>query len=225
MAAEHAIALAGQTLLLLGERAVHWPDQRALLIADLHLGKADVLRRAGIAAPRGSTGADLDRLQALIERHRPDTLWVLGDLLHGPLHEAPWLARWRRFRAAHAALRIRVVVGNHDRAVDAGRLAIEREADAQVVAGLRLCHAPSAPGSMPYLCGHLHPCVRLPGVPRRWPAFSLRAQGLVLPAFSLLTGSSPPTATKSGAHFACVEGQVIPIGRRSHDALRRAGPQ
>ncbi|RBD77516.1 phosphoesterase, partial [Xanthomonas oryzae pv. oryzae] len=41
------LQLAGETVELLGERALYRPAHRALLIADLHLGKADVFRRAG----------------------------------------------------------------------------------------------------------------------------------------------------------------------------------
>jgi hypothetical protein len=50
-------------VVLVGARALYWPARRALLIADLHLGKADVFRRAGIALPSGGTGEDLQRLQ------------------------------------------------------------------------------------------------------------------------------------------------------------------
>ncbi|MEE7560223.1 phosphoesterase, partial [Xanthomonas sp. Kuri4-2] len=48
--------LAGETVELLGDRALYRPARRALLIADLHLGKADVFRRAGIGLPAGGTG-------------------------------------------------------------------------------------------------------------------------------------------------------------------------
>jgi uncharacterized protein len=220
LATEHPVALAGEELVLLGDRALAWPAQRALLIADLHLGKADVLRRAGILAPRGSTGDDLGRLAALLARHRPATLWVLGDLLHGPLRDGPWLQRWLAFRAAHAALAIRVVAGNHDRALDPARLGIERVDEPVGLGALRLCHAPPGDAGAPYLCGHLHPRLRLPGVPRAWPAFRLDVRGLVLPAFSLLTGGSPADAG-AAACFACVDGAVVAVPARRR--RRRGG--
>ena len=56
MADELLLLRAGESLVLLGERALYWPTRQALLIADLHLGKADVFRRAGIALPSGGTG-------------------------------------------------------------------------------------------------------------------------------------------------------------------------
>ncbi|MCK7595533.1 ligase-associated DNA damage response endonuclease PdeM [Pseudomarimonas salicorniae] len=211
MPAEHAVSLVDQTLLLLGERAVYWPAQRALLIADLHLGKADVLRRAGILAPRGNTSADLERLTALVDRYRPEALWILGDMLHGPLREAPWLDRWRDFRQPHPGLEIRVIAGNHDRSLDPSRLGVERVEGMVELGGLRLTHEPPAVADPLAICGHLHPCVRLPGLARRWPAFRLDSTGLLLPAFSLLTGGTLVQRRDGVRCFACVEGNVVPL--------------
>ena len=76
MADELLLLRAGESLVLLGERALYWPTRQALLIADLHLGKADVFRRAGIALPSGGTGEDLNRLQALLDRYACRELWI-----------------------------------------------------------------------------------------------------------------------------------------------------
>lgn len=90
MADELPVQLAGETMVLIGARALYWPARQALLIADLHLGKADVFRRAGIALPRGGTAEDLQRLQSLLDMHACRELWILGDILHGPVHRAAW---------------------------------------------------------------------------------------------------------------------------------------
>ncbi|RBC79810.1 phosphoesterase, partial [Xanthomonas oryzae pv. oryzae] len=82
------LQLAGETVELLGERALYRPAHRALLIADLHLGKADVFRRAGIGLPAGGTAHDLERLDALLAHRDVQALWILGDLLHGPAPRA-----------------------------------------------------------------------------------------------------------------------------------------
>ena len=53
------IELAGRTLWLLAEKAVYWPEQQALLIADIHFGKAAAYRRLGQPVPHGTTDANL----------------------------------------------------------------------------------------------------------------------------------------------------------------------
>lgn len=83
-----AVALAGEPMTLLGERALFWPARARLIIADLHLGKSHVFRRAGIAVPSGATRGDLDRLAALVARTAARELWIVGDVLHGPSTQA-----------------------------------------------------------------------------------------------------------------------------------------
>ena len=40
------VSLGGEDVVLLGGRALYWPARARLLLADLHLGKADAFRRA-----------------------------------------------------------------------------------------------------------------------------------------------------------------------------------
>ena len=77
------LLLGGEPVRLLADRALYWPARRRLLLADLHLGKADVFRAAGIALPRGGTGHDLARLSALVDATHAASVWILGDVLHG----------------------------------------------------------------------------------------------------------------------------------------------
>lgn len=213
-------------LALFGERAVHWPAADALLIADLHLGKGEVFRRAGLAVPRGGTGFDLARLSALLTATRAARLLILGDVLHGALHEAAaWRDDWEAFRHAHSALHIEAIVGNHDRALrapvgahdapacdGAAVLGLTRRDDGALERGLALCHEPDrAPSGGPSLCGHRHPAATVPGL-GRLPAFWWRANDrqLVLPAFSAFTGRVAPRPEAGDAFFACAGHAVLP---------------
>ncbi len=108
----------GTDVCLYGERALEVTAERSLLIADLHLGKEDLFRRGGISVPQGPTDNDLVRLTALIALSAPERLLVLGDFVHGAIHDAPWLTAWQRWRSAHRELAVVVVAGNHDRQVD-----------------------------------------------------------------------------------------------------------
>lgn len=214
MADSVAIALAGEPVQLLGARALYRPQRRALLVADLHLGKADVFRRAGIALPAGGTGHDLERLDALLARHEVGTLWILGDLLHGPAPRAAWHRHWCAWRERHPALRVVALRGNHDRALRGDVLGIEAAGEQVEDGAFLLRHEPRPHPTRHVLCGHLHPQVRLPGMARRWPAFWLRERLTVLPAFSHFTAGLVP-ALQPGEHLvACVEDAAIALPAR-----------
>ncbi|RZA14803.1 MAG: phosphoesterase, partial [Lysobacteraceae bacterium] len=88
------VRLGGEPVRLLADRALYWPARRRLLLADLHLGKADTFRAAGIALPRGGTALDLARIAALVAAQGAEELWVLGDLLHGRTDLSSWRAAW-----------------------------------------------------------------------------------------------------------------------------------
>ena len=207
------VALGGQTLELLGERALHWPAQRRLIVADLHLGKADAFRSAGLALPEGDTREDLDRLARLVVRCGVESLWVLGDFLHGPLRGDAWRDQWRAFRRSHSSLDVVVVPGNHDRALRGAELDVRIEASRLTDGPFVFAHDPAgqttrASATAPtVVCGHVHPVVRIPGIAGRHPAFVIDAGVLVLPAFSAFTGGW--LVTPDSLRFACVRGHLL----------------
>lgn len=208
--------LAGEAAQLLGDRALYLPRTQALLLSDLHLGKGEAFRRAGIAVPGGGTAHDLQRLDALLAARPVQVLWILGDLLHGPAARAHWLAQWQAWRARHPALSIRVLRGNHDRALDARLLGAEDAGDGVRDGPFLLRHDPPRASRTPgddahVLCGHLHPLAALPGLRRRWPAFWLRPGLTVLPAFSAFTAGVVPAQATGERLVACVEGAAIAL--------------
>lgn len=186
------ILLAGEPVVLLADRALYWPARGRLLIADLHLGKGDVFRAAGIPVPTGGTAHDLARLDALLRATAARELWVLGDFLHGPRH-AGVDAAWRAFRHAHARVHVAVVRGNHDARFDAGAAGVDEVPDGIHDGPFVFRHAPhevAAPvhGDAPHLlCGHVHPVLRIRGAGAH-PMFWLQPGCTVLPAFSRFTG-------------------------------------
>ncbi len=196
----------GETLHCLADRALYRPATRTLYVADVHLGKAQQLRRAGIGVPSGSTTQDLARLSTLIATTGASTLCVLGDFLHGALDPADdWLARLRDWRRQHAGLRLRLLLGNHDRRLHALPLDAELLGETAQDAPYTLVHAPDdAPVDAPALCGHVHPVLRLPAPGRalRLPCFWIQPRLLMLPAFGALTGGW--TVTPAGTDRAVV---------------------
>ena len=213
------IALAGETAVLLPERGLWWPRMSLLAIADLHLGKGDHFRRAGIALPRGGTALDLQRLDALLEATRATRLLVLGDLLHAAVNDAPWRTAWSRWRAGRAALSVELVSGNHDRALRtqsglAETLGLHVHGALLAFAPFVFVHDPAdAADAAGYrLGGHLHPVVRLPGVPRL-PAFHFDEKAGVLPAFTAFAGGWRVDREPGTRLFACAPDVVVDVSR------------
>lgn len=208
-----AMALAGERVVLLGARAMHWPARSRLVIADLHLGKSHVFRQAGIAVPRGATMDDLNRLSALIAATQSTELLIVGDVLHGPAAQAAWRDAWIAWREAHAGVDVAVLAGNHDRALDAPALGMRQLGQAWADGPFLFRHLPTPDTQGRHvIAGHVHPKTRVPGVPRSWPAFWLRPGITVLPAFSDFTGGHPVQGGQGASLVACVEGDALALG-------------
>ena len=203
------VVIAGEKVVLFADRALFWPRETALLIADLHLGKGDTFRKAGIALPSGGTRHDLDRLTASIQRTRANRLIVLGDMLHASAKTKRWRETWDAWRADHADLQIDVIAGNHDRALAGAGLDIQHHAHALAIAPFLLRHAPGEASDAHVICGHVHPVVRLPRIAGRWPAFVLGERQTILPSFSAFTGGGGIDA--SAARFAVCNGAEIAL--------------
>lgn len=185
---------AGEDLWLLPERALWWPAEKVLFIADLHLGKAATYRALGQPVPAGTTLENLTRLSRLLLRYQPEQLVVLGDFLHAPQAHTPSvleaLAQWR---ASHADLRCCLVRGNHDdRAGDPpASLLIQVVDEPWPVGSFAACHHPQLHATRTVIAGHLHPALSLRGRGRehlRLPCFCFEPGCVILPAFGEFTG-------------------------------------
>ena len=199
---------AGLSIGLHPSGAAFLPDHAALLVADVHLGKAASFRRLGVPVPAGSTATTLQALGNAITSlggTPVQHLVFLGDLLHAARGRSAGLssvveqalAAWREQRPG---LQVQLVRGNHDRAAGDPPLewGITLQTEPWPMGPWALCHEPQAvPGSYT-LAGHLHPCIGLKGGARerlRLPCFwfgdpARHAVG-VLPAFGDFTGMHP----------------------------------
>lgn len=190
-----SVEQAGERLELLPERAIWWPGERTLLIADVHFGKGAAFRALGVPVPRGTTRENLARLDTLIERHDARAIVFLGDFLHArSSHAADTLADLAEWRARHRDLELELVRGNHDlRAGEPPASLGIRVVDEPYRRGpFALAHHPRRFEGAYTLAGHLHPSYRLHGRGGdavRLPCFWFRDGVGVLPAFGSFTGS------------------------------------
>jgi uncharacterized protein len=185
--------IAGQCMLLDARRALFWSRQKALLVADVHLGKASLFRQSGSALPSGSTTHVLASLSSLIADYRPQRLIILGDLVHGyESAAAPWLANFATWRAFHSALELLLVTGNHDKRATLDQIRME-SVDEWTIGDILLRHVPEPDASRYVISGHVHPgaILRDGRLAQRYPAFWIGPKRCLLPACGLLTGLSP----------------------------------
>lgn len=201
----------GHRLELLAERAVWDPQQRTLLVADLHLGKAEHFQGHGIALPSDGDATSFNTLLALAHRLEPQSVVVLGDLIHG---RAGLTAELRQKLAALPALLgcpLRLIDGNHERG--SWLEGLRREPSSRL-GPLWLSHAPEPRADRLNLCGHLHPValVGRGGERLRLPCYAYRrgssGDQLVLPAFGHLTGGHP--CHEADGLWLVAEGHVVP---------------
>ncbi len=191
--------MGGEAVHALGARALWWGAGRALIVADLHLGKCAHFRSLGVPAPLGSAEETLGRLGGLIEAFGAERVVVLGDLLHsGRWRDGETVAAVDRWMAARNRPEVMLIEGNHDRA--AGELpsawGVEVARGPHEFGPFALCHDPrEGEGARKYaLAGHIHPVARLydrAGHGLRLPCFVVGPRAAVLPAFGAFTGGEP----------------------------------
>lgn len=214
--ASSTLEIAGETLQPLAEKALHWPRERTLFIADAHFGKAASFRAAGIPLPPGSTGAALERIGLCIRRTGARRVVFLGDFLHSREgRAAQTLARFAAWREQHREIDLWLVRGNHDgkagdpppewkiRVVDEG----------EVLGPFCLAHHPEPDLRGYVLAGHVHPAVQLTGAgdSLRLACFWFGAYVCVLPAFGEFTGTYTVRPQAGDRVFVPVDGAVIEL--------------
>jgi uncharacterized protein len=217
MSGHASVQIAGVDLHLLPERAIWAPALDALLVADVHWGKAAAFRHGGIPVPRGTTRTDLDRLTALLSATGARRLVILGDLLHARSSLPPaTLAAITAWRAEHAGVQMLLVRGNHDRSAGdpPAMLDIACVDEGAVLGPFALHHHPRASSEQGYvLAGHVHPLLRLTGRGRQrltLPCFAFTERSALLPAFGGFTGGAVLDAAEYAQVFVIADSTVVP---------------
>ena len=187
------ISLNGEAVLLLPQKALYWPREKMLVIADIHFGKAAAFRAQGVPVPRGTTSQNLAALDELMDLHETAQIVFLGDFLHARAsHASATVAAMLAWRLRNPGVRLILVRGNHDlRAGDpAASLGIEMVDEPFTVGAFSFCHHPDIAGDGYVLAGHVHPVyvlsTRLDSL--RLPCFLAGTTRMVLPSFGAFTG-------------------------------------
>lgn len=231
------------SLVLDPRKAVWFPRDRTLAVADLHLGYSWIHRTAGNLLPVGISDDTAARLVHLVEEYRPMRLVVLGDIVH---RAAPIPALVEALSGLLKAVEkwclVTLLAGNHDAALG-GLLArcqwrgelmrewygcdfILMHGDADADASKRLACAKR--DGRRIVIGHEHPAIRLgDGVATsaKCPCFLLGDALVILPAFSSWAAgtdfrkgewlSQYATATRFHTAVAIMGKRLLPIPLQS----------
>jgi uncharacterized protein len=189
---------AGHEMLLGHGRALYWPAERALLVADLHLEKASWFAQRGQMLPPYDSRDTLERLADAVRITGARRVITLGDNFHDDAGALRLDAHCTgMLEALTRALDWVWITGNHDEALPrgfGGAILTELE-----VGGITLRHEARAGETAPELSGHYHPKMRMTVRNRhiaRPCAVLARGGGgnvsggerMILPAFGTLTG-------------------------------------
>jgi len=177
----YPLTFAGTEFVALANGALFCPSMRALILADLHLGKSErMARRGGALLPPFETRDTLDRLQSAIRDTNAAKLFLLGDVFDDDAARNALSpqdsAMWQDILSMRDCT---ILAGNHD--PDA-----QQEA---MIGAITLRHI-AATG--PDISGHYHPKARLKNATR--PAFMIGQDHLILPAFGTFTGGLDATS-------------------------------
>ena len=192
------LSFAGEEWLLTEGRALFWPRENALLVADLHLEKGSFFARHGQMVPPYDSRETLERVALAIRETGARRVITLGD----NFHDSDGSQRLEEHAAGMLDALTKAVdwvwiTGNHDPEMEArhgGTLADELE-----IRGVILRHRAKRGETRPELSGHYHPRLQLKVRDRsiRRPCAVVSANEgadgrpsgrMILPAFGAYTG-------------------------------------
>ncbi len=188
------VSFANQEMLLTDSRALYWPAERTLLVADMHLEKGSFFARTGQMLPPYDSRETLERIASTIKQTGARRVITLGD----NFHDDDGTHRLDPFAAGMLEALIRSIdwvwiSGNHDENMHRSFGAYLTQE--MVLNGIVLRHEAEHGESRPELSGHYHPKMRLTVRDRRIArpcAVVGRSQDggdrMILPAFGAFTG-------------------------------------
>lgn len=207
------IEILGERFCLYPQKAIFWKSQDVLLLSDLHLGKINHFRKAGIPVPAKANDHNLEIFVDLIALCDPRRVVCLGDLFHSHYNY-----EWEVFGevVSHfSSIHFELVLGNHD---IMGAHQYKRKNillhDRLQMGNFLLTHHPldTVPDGIYNFAGHIHPGVSLRGKGRQaitLPCFYFGERQAYLPAFGKFTGLARIAPKKEDKIFIVAENKVM----------------
>lgn len=182
--------LNGEEVLFLKEKALYLHKENAIILSDVHLGKALHFRQNGVPISDKPELETLNRLTSLHHRFPTAVFWVVGDLFHrGSMAHLGLFDEWLEL---NPTIKMNLVAGNHDKGSKAycQRNKIGFIENTHRLGSFFLSHELIENPDCFTISGHIHPVWFLKGGASglSLPCFWIKKSGLVLPAFGGFTG-------------------------------------
>ncbi|MBX2962668.1 MAG: ligase-associated DNA damage response endonuclease PdeM [Cyclobacteriaceae bacterium] len=210
------VTVSGELFTLLPQRAVWWKRQGLLLVADMHLGKVNHFRKAGMPVPAKASDKNWEILIGLVQKLKPQRLICIGDLFHSH-YNSDW-EMLGQFIRNFSQLSFELITGNHDILSNHqyNRNNIVLHGEVLQMDQIILTHIPTETqlrGTYT-ISGHVHPGIQLTGKGKQkitLPCFYFSKRQAYLPAFGMFTGLSRVLPEKNDRIFAIADNTVIRV--------------
>ncbi|PRD55793.1 ligase-associated DNA damage response endonuclease PdeM [Sphingobacterium gobiense] len=208
------ISFSNTSLTLTNQRVLFWEKHHALILSDLHLGKAAHFRKNGIALPMQVSLQDLQRLEQLIQYFPVKQVIIVGDLIHAGTNAEVSLLQQSIVKFPH--IKFVLIKGNHDRFADEkwNKMGIHETYQDWHLDNIYFTHQASPLPNAHTISGHVHPGIRLRMPTKRtitFPCFVVSTQQIILPAFSLFTGFDTKSTLVDAIRYAFHENDIFCI--------------
>lgn len=206
------ISFSDTSLTLTNQRVLFWKKHHALILSDLHLGKAAHFRKNGIALPKQVTLQDLQRLEQLIQYFSVEQVIIVGDLIHAGANMEVSLLQQSIVKFPR--IKFVLIKGNHDRFTDEKweKMGIHETYKDWHLDNINFTHLASPITDVPTISGHVHPGTSIRMPTKRtitFPCFVVSEQQIILPAFSLFTGFDTKSAPSNAIRYAFHEHDIF----------------
>jgi uncharacterized protein len=169
--------------------ALYWPEERLLIVADMHLEKGSAFAAKGQMLPPYDSALTLANLEGVLAHYKPQRLIALGDSFHDT-HAMSRMApvNYDALTTLAGSVETVWITGNHDPEIPA-MLPGERMCEMRISV-LTFRHEPLALAQPGEVAGHLHPAAKVVterGRVRRR-CFVSDGERLLMPAFGAYAG-------------------------------------
>lgn len=205
--------LLGATFHLLPEKVIFWEERKALILSDLHIGKASHFRKAGVPISSHVHVKEFFLLDAIIAEYHPVHILFVGDLFHSDFNQ-----EWELFYTwshHYPDIEMTLIKGNHDilpeNLYKNSRLTV---VDRLVIDEIEFTHEQDPDSELYNISGHIHPAVSMIGPGKqslKLPCFIFRPDHAFLPAFGHFTGMSKIKPTKKDYVYIIAENEIISV--------------